>query len=1419
MRRIQLYIFILFAGILYAESLKIPSQHLSVEDGLPHIYAIDICQDSQGYIWFATMWGLARYNGYEFKTFRHDSTNPYSISGNNITAIVEDSEYNLWIGTVENGLNKYDRRTNRFRFFKHVKHDTATLSSNTIYRLFVDCFDNLWIIHENGYLDRLDIHTEKITRYRHNQQDAATLSHSNVLLYDIKSSTMPWWRMQSRYLRPILQDSAGRLWVGTRRGLNFYNRTNDTFIKASQKLNDTRLDTVVISSLFEDNQKRLWISTWGHGIYQYDFELDSLTHFFQKTSAQYRVPDNFCYQLYQDNNSGLWLCLKSGLSYFDPESKGFTYLENPDESNQPVDLQPFYSDDLGYIWATPRQIEDLSNRGLKIISGKNHKIQKIILDSGNRKPLEKIILTGFLKDSFGSLWFLEHGAGVSKINPLALFFKQISLDIFGKDEPQLIFLIQRSTVDSSKLWIGSWLGLSQYNVGQQKLSMAPENTMITKYIGKDIMVKAILEDKKKSLWIGTIWNGLFRLAANGQLTHYMPDPLDSTSVISECIWSLYQDRHGVIWVGTNSGLNRYDPEHDAFVHYTEHYYNFNPMKSYVNQFCEDEDNLWIAGNGGLYCYNRNQDKIECVLDTPNISCLYNDSKNRLWFAPDNVGLYLWDKQHRTVRAFYPDQDRNYKVKSIHEDKNGFLWCSTEGHGLLKFDPELKTLTFITKQHGLPSNTFGLNAAEMTDGRLFFPTPVDNIISFSPYDISLKNSPPKILLTDIRINGEMIPINQESILSQDISLTKEIHLDHSERDISIEMTVLYYTNPEGNRYQYWLENYDQDWRDNGTNRIATYTNLDPGDYVFHAKGANSNGVWSEEPVSLRIVIHPPWWATTWAYGFYIVLFAGIVITTWKMQLRRIKLRNDLKMREFESEQLKKVDHLKSQFFANISHEFRTPITLIKGPLEKLFTIVKDRTAQNELSIMRRNADRLQRLINQLLDISALEAGKLALNPSTHDIARLVRFFVQSFESQAKLKGVELTFTSDTKEIYASVDKSKMEDIVYNLVSNALKFTDKGGTVDVIVTKRLMETEQTNDWFEIHVSDSGMGIPPDRVDHIFDRFYQVDDSYVRRAEGSGIGLSLTKELVELHGGNIHVKSAPDVGSVFTVRLPVGQVDTREIKNETSEFSTMIEEFAPITDESTVSKSKGKPLVLIVEDNSDLCAYIKDVLRNGFQVKEALDGQAGFDLAKKLVPELVISDVMMPKMDGYQLCEKLKTDQLTSHIPVILLTARASKESKLEGLETGADDYLIKPFDADELTVRVKNLIQQRRTLREQFAKKLLVEPADIAMTSADEQFIHKALQIIEEHLDDPEFNAKIFSQKMLVSRTQLHLKLKGLTGQSTSEFIRSIRLKRAAQMINQKSGSISEIAYQVGFNHLSYFAECFKKQFGVNPREFK
>ena len=636
----------------------------------------------------------------------------------------------------------------------------------------------------------------------------------------------------------------------------------------------------------------------------------------------------------------------------------------------------------------------------------------------------------------------------------------------------------------------------------------------------------------------------------------------------------------------------------------------------------------------------------------------------------------------------------------------------------------------------------------------------------------------------------------------------------------------------------LEGYDEDWIYCLTDNYANYTSVPPGKYNFRVKGSNNDGYWNEVGASVVITILPPPWKTWWAYTLYVIIIVWILYTIFRYYLKRQKLLYKLELEHIESEKLKELDKMKSRFFANISHEFRTPLTLILGPVQKLKEKLKDKESEEDLNIMHRNARRLQNLINQLSSLSKFESGQMKLQVKERNIVSLLKGYAQSFESLAKQKEIKLVFNSSEENIPIYVDQDKLEKILFNLLSNAFKFTASGGRIQVFVTPDYPPSRgeihpQGRRGVKIKVSDTGCGIPSEKLNYIFDRFYQAGETYEKNHEGSGIGMALTKELVVLHHGSISVESEINQGTVFTIHLPVGKDHLKaeeiikdndlllpESPKEVVFIDDSVEDDANINFDNALIDN-GKPLVLIVEDNTDLRSYIRSYLIDNYQIIEAIDGEIGLQKAVTKIPDLIISDVMMPRMDGIELCKNIKTDERTSHIPVILLTAKASMEDKLEGLQTGADDFLTKPFDPDELSVRIKNLIEQRKKLQQVFTKNLnsLVQLKDSNVTSMDKKFMKKVVAVIEKNLVDANFSTEQFSQEVAMSRMQLHRKLKALTSQSPGDFIRSIRLNRAAELLKKKTGNIAEVAYGVGFSNPSYFSECFKKQFGKLPSEFK
>ena len=601
-------------------------------------------------------------------------------------------------------------------------------------------------------------------------------------------------------------------------------------------------------------------------------------------------------------------------------------------------------------------------------------------------------------------------------------------------------------------------------------------------------------------------------------------------------------------------------------------------------------------------------------------------------------------------------------------------------------------------------------------------------------------------------------------------------------------------------------------------------LDPGEYVFRVTASNKDGVWNETGASIKIIILPPWWATTWAYILYTILILSMIYFMWKLQLKRIRNKHELEMSRFEAQKLHEVDEIKSRFFTNISHEFRTPLTLILGPVKQAIDKIKDEKTKDDLSIAHKNANKLLGLVNQLLDISKLESGNMKLQTHPLNFAALLKALTLSFASYAERKRITLKFNSSDDEIIVYADKDKIEKIFTNILSNAFKFTPEGGKIEVTLSKE-------NKYLNAIISDTGIGIPKEKMSKIFDRFYQVDGSHTREQEGTGIGLALTKELVELHKGKIEVESEESKGTIVTVSIPLGKehLKPEEIseERESEYYEHREDKIIPDIDQKTEKKQKidvellsneSLPLLLIVEDNPDVRKYIKDNLMKEFRTIEAVDGEDGWNKSIEQMPDLIVSDVMMPKMDGFKLCEKLKTDERTSHIPVILLTAKAAKEDKLEGYGLGADEYLMKPFESVELKARIKNLLDQKKRLHEHFRKKGIFELDQTKITSVDKKFLNKAFEIINQNISDPSFRVETFAEKLYVSKSLLRKKIVSLTGEPPVELVKRIRLQKAAELIEKKFGNLSEIALEVGFNNPAYFSECFKNQFGLSPSQY-
>ena len=811
-----------------------------------------------------------------------------------------------------------------------------------------------------------------------------------------------------------------------------------------------------------------------------------------------------------------------------------------------------------------------------------------------------------------------------------------------------------------------------------------------------------------------------------------------------------------------------------------------------------------------------------------ITSIVQDKEKNYWLTTQGEGLFFLKSDWSFFEKFQQEDGlpSNHLLGGLLDAADN-LWISSN-NGLSKFNPKTRQFENFDVLDGLQSNEFNAGAQAISSEGLFLFGGVNGFTIFNPAEISKNDYQPSVVITNFRINNENVTIPDFG----EHPIPKELILEFNQSPFSFDFIALNYAQPQKSTYFYKLDGYNQDWVNNGNNRQTTFTFIDPGKYTFRVKAANKDGVWSKQEGVVKLRILPPPWKTWWAYLLYAaaILILGLVIRN--QALLRIRDKRALKKEKLEREKIEELNEMKLQFFTNISHELRTPLTLILGPLERMLSKEKvyDSGQKQDLLLIKRNAKRMLRHVNNILDFRKHEVGKLKLKTAKGNIVRFLKETTLPFQEMALRRKINYQFMAESDKIEAYYDRDKMEIILFNLLSNAFKFTPDGGNIQVRISKSVSSSDG-NPEVKIIVADNGKGMSEEKAARIFDLFYQIENEDYTLNSGSGLGLSLTKSLVELHRGSIQVISSEGKGSSFIVCLPMGKKHLK--KNEIIKgFKSSEDASLYLTPESRHKRvletipeegdKKGKkqkrPFLLIVEDNDEVRQFIISCFKEEYNIYEAKNGKEGLELAIEKQPDLILSDVMMPEMDGVTLCGKLKKDFRTSHIPIILLTARTSVIFKKSGLETGADDYITKPFTPDLLKVRVKNLMESNKRLHQYFLRTHRINPEEIRLSSRDETFIADAIQLVEQNLSDSEFNVDSFAKALGMSRTSVFTKLKSLTGLSISEFRRSIRIKRAAQLLLQNKYTISEITYMVGFNDLKYFRDCFKKQFQCTPSQY-
>jgi signal transduction histidine kinase/DNA-binding response OmpR family regulator/ligand-binding sensor domain-containing protein len=1316
-----------------------------------------VVRDQTGYVWFGGPQGLVRYDGYESKTYRHNPDDPHSLTSTSITSLFLDSRNWLWVGSFPTGLSLYDASQDHFNNILARSGDSSWYQGQGISTILEDHASNIWLATSSLSIGVVCIEMPAVSRST--DIDSLTdLVRFNT--YSIGKSLIS--------INGMVMKDDGRIFIASDSGLIILDHFSHTFLRSqfSDSLGQ-RLNSQVINCIHHGSHGNLWLGTRTEGLFCVESLSNKVLNFRHKEGDNKTIKSDNIDCITEDWQGNLWISTDEGLCLFSPAAGRCTPFAFYD--SWLLDASCNISvDRMGMIWVTTGQ------NSVYCRSSKSPLFTHFTSQTSEGLPQ---VYETIEKDQHGKLWFSRWGQVVL----LDILTKKVLKTIeVNKKWPGQSTLNNNNTMldDQGNFWYGSGgQGLYKINLSTGQV----KNYRFQSRFSKECIIQSIIKGSGNIFWIEGLQNGLMKFNSNSEnfLQVLGKSELGTT-------WDLMKDKNGQIWIATNeNGIVVYDP-------------GTRTTSKFLNNPADPHS-----------------------LSHNTVQEVYQDHLDRIWVGAANV-INLYDSATKTFTRYTNPQFENTRwAIPKGADKSGRLWITYDNEFLSMLDP---ASGIFTNYYFSDGGIWGVHDMEnLPDGRIIF-SGSGGITIFNPDSIDTHRAAPPLVITRMSINNESVVPPAAS---------KGLKLSYMQNVLEFEYAAIDIDAPDLVQYQHQLEGLEKDWVTPQNPRYVRYTNLEPGDYVFRVKATSIRNDWPEQDITVAINITPPWWRTTWAYTAYVLLFIGLLYTGYRLRLIQAQLKQQMEMKDFQTTHLAEVDRLKSRFFANISHEFRTPLTLILGPLEKIRSKIIDKEIQRSLSMMKRNAHQLLRLINQLLDLSKLEAGAMKLQVRLGNIIPVIKGVAYSFESSAGLRKIELKVKIEQDKIEMYFDRDKVEKILTNLLANAFKFTPDGGRVDVNVHCRgTLQHAPTTEMFPsviITVTDNGVGIPADKLSHIFDRFYQVDDSSTRQQDGTGIGLALIKELVEMHHGTISVDSKPGVGTEFTVSLPGNResYNPEEIiegKLEEEPISMIEEEMVertttPPESESVAEQETGKAIVLVVEDNFDVRQYIRENLPESYQVMEASDGSAGIEKARETIPDLIISDVMMPKQDGYELCQVLKNDEKTSHIPIILLTAKATSENKIEGLQTGADDYLIKPFEPKELVARVDNLIELRKKLRGRFATSVPLKLGEITVTSMDDAFLKKILAAVEEHLDEEEFHIDELSNSIGMSRTQLHRKLTALTNMSPGEFIRYIRLLRAMELLQKDTGTVSEIAYQVGFHDPSYFSKCFHKQFGKSPMEVK
>ena len=1341
----------------YSQTNKYHFTAITSKDGLSSNTVNAIIKDRYGFIWFGTEDGLTKFDGLNYTVYRHNPKDTTSLWANEINCLFEDKTGQLWIGT-SGSLHLYNRKKNNFRHFKSNSEYNG-FTSAIIKSVCRDYLGQIWVATLSG-LNRLDPVSGQVTKFQ-----------------ELKSVPV---EISSEPITTVFEDSHRRMWIGAKHGLYLYERNSGRFIAYSPNSHEPQsLAGGIIKAITEDARGNVWFGTAG-GLSKL---LPDGKHFQNITTAgppNRNLSSNMVYALAPASNNSLWIGTEQGLNVLNLES-GIVehYLPNGRDS---------YS---------------LSGKSVRCI----------------------------LIDKQGINWLGTYVAGVNKCDRNLTFFslkKSNPYDINGLSSR---FVTSFAAGNNKEIYIGTdGGGLNVFNTETElfkHIKFAGKN-------GTDLSILALARTRDGSLWIGTFQDGLFRYnPLTGAVKQFLPGG-GISSINHPDIFCLKEDRNGRLWIGTNGGgVNIYDPKTKTFKYYVSHphagYELSLPLNGYMRDFEEDQyGRMWIASHGsGIAIYDPRNEQfsvlshLEGNLTSDKINLLYRDHHGNMW-AGSGDGLIKINVLTKKTETFSETNGlADEVIHKILEDDFGRIWFSTN-KGISWLDPVHKTVKNYNTYNGLQSGSFEQGAGFRDKQGILYFGGIDGFNYIQPKSIRINRNYTPIVFTDIQIGDRFVTSADADVLTEDISVAREIRLNYKQ-NFSISFVGLNYTSPKQNKYYYRLKGFDKDWINAGGKTTAYYTNLSPGNYVFQVKGRNSDGLWNKDEKSITLIIKPPFWMTIYAYLFYALVAGSLLLYIRYRGIQKLKIEFKQEEAKREAERLHELDKLKIKFLTNLSHDFRTPIALIMAPVDKLLSQKSEEGTTAQLRMIKRNTRRLLNIVNQLFDFRTIEERELKLNLIEGDVIAFLREVGDSFQDLSEKKRIMFVFKSVLDSLVIKFDPDKLERILFNLLSNAFKFTLEGGKVMLSVYLKHNQDEAAQH-IVIEVADTGIGMDKNQQEHIFNRFYQNRLSGNIFNPGSGIGLSIVKEFVELHGGKIELKSEPGNGSTFCVTLPAESIVLSAFGKQLPDVIELEDKLVVIEEQKQlVPVTKGKntetlPVVLVVEDNEDFRFYLKDNLSVQYKVIEAADGKEGWQKALAVHPELIVSDVMMPHMDGIEFSMKLKSDKRTSHIPVILLTASSREEAQINGLLTGANDFLTKPFDFEILDIKIKNILAFNRTLRTTYTKQVKVNTADIPIQSAQEKFLTAVVAYIEENLNNVQLSVEDLSRHMGMSRGSLYNKLLEVSGLSPVEFIRSIKLEKAAQLLEKSDMNIAQIAYAAGFTTPNYFAKSFKSKYQMLPSEY-